>query len=142
MAQDPKAVVRRFIDEVWNNRNPTAAEEVMAEDFVWRTPTLGTQSGRAQALAVLAEMRTAFPDMEMGVAEMIGEGDTVVTHWRTTATHGGPYRGVAPTGEPVTWSGLVLNRVVDGRIVEHLAFPDTRARGGPHEIASRKPLAD
>jgi steroid delta-isomerase-like uncharacterized protein len=142
MAQDPKAVVRRFLDEIWNNRNPAAAEEVMAEDFVWRTPTLGTISGRAQALAALAEMRTAFPDLETRVAEMIAEGDTVVTHWQTTGTQRGPYRGVAPTGQRATWSGLTLHRVVGGRIAEHWGFADARASGGPHEVASRQPRAD
>jgi steroid delta-isomerase-like uncharacterized protein len=141
MAQDPKAVVQRFIDEIWNNRNPAAAEEVMAEEFVWHTPTLGTHSGRAQALEVLAEMRTAFPDMAMVAEEMIAEGDRVVTHWVVTGTHRGPYRGVAPTGQQVTWSGVVLHRVVAGRIAEHRAFPDSTAPGGPHEIASRKTRA-
>ncbi len=114
----------------------------MADDFVFHTPTLGRHAGRAQTLAVVAEMRTAFPDMALEILEMIAEGGAVVTPWRTTATHRGPYRGVAPTGQQVTWSGLALHRVVDGRIVEHRAFPDTRAPGGPHEIASRKPLAD
>jgi steroid delta-isomerase-like uncharacterized protein len=142
MAAEPKAVVRRFWEEIWNHRNPPAAEELMAEDFVFHTPTLGTHAGRAQTLAVFAEIRTAFPDMSLEILEMIAEGGTVVTYWRTTATHCAPYCGVAPTGQQVTWSGLALHRVVDGRIVEHRAFPDTRAPGGPHEIASRKPRAD
>jgi predicted ester cyclase len=102
----------------------------------------GPHAGRAQTLAAFAEIRTAFPDMSLEILEMIAEGDTVVTHWRPTATHRGPYRGVAPTGQQVTWSGLALHRVGDGRIAEHLAFPDARAPGGPHEIASRKPRSD
>ena len=142
MAEEPKAVVRRFWDEIWNHRNPAAADKLMAEDYVFDTPTLGRQSGRAQTLAVVAEIRSAFPDMSLEILEMIAEGGTVVTHWRTTATHRGSYRGVVPTGQQVTWSGLALHRVVDGRIVEQLSFPDTRAPGGPHDIACRKPLAD
>ena len=137
MAQDPKAVVQRFWDEVWNNRNPAAAEELLAEGFVWTTPTLGTHRGRAQALEVLAELRAAFPDMVLAVEEMIVEGDKVATTWANTAAHRGPYRGAAPTGQKVAWSGMTVHRVVDGRIVEHRAFPDAGAPGSPHEIVTR-----
>jgi steroid delta-isomerase-like uncharacterized protein len=137
MADDPKRVVQRFWDEVWNNRNPAAAEELLAEDFVWQTPSLGTHRGRAPALEVLAEIRAAFPDMVLVVEEMIAEGDKVATAWRNTATHRGQYRSAAPTGQPVTWAGMSIDRVVDGRIVEHRAFADAKAPGGPHEIATR-----
>ena len=44
MTQDPKAVVERFWVEVWNDQNPAAAEELLAEGFVWTTPTLGSRS--------------------------------------------------------------------------------------------------
>jgi steroid delta-isomerase-like uncharacterized protein len=137
MADDPKRVVQRFWDEVWNNRNPAAAEELLAEDFVWQTPSLGTYRGRVQALDALAEIRAAFPDMTLVVEEFIGEGDKVATVWVNTATHLGPYRGAAPTSQKVTWAGMTMHRVVDGRIVEHRAFADTTAPGGPHEIVTR-----
>jgi steroid delta-isomerase-like uncharacterized protein len=137
MAEDPKTIVRRFWDEVWKHQNPAAAEELLAEDFVWQTPSLGTHRGRVQGLAALEQIRAAFPDMTLVVEEMIAEGDKVATSWVNTATHLGPYRGAAPTGQKVTWAGMTMHRVVDGRIVEHRAFADTTAPGGPHEIATR-----
>ncbi|HEY7068087.1 MAG TPA: ester cyclase [Chloroflexota bacterium] len=137
MAGDPKTVVQRFWDEIWNNRNPAAAEELLAEDFVWQTPSLGTHRGRAQALEALGQIRSAFPDMLLAVEEMIAEDDKVATRWVNTATHRGAYRGVGPTGQIVTWAGMTMHRVVDGRIVEHRAFADTTAPGGPHELATR-----
>jgi len=102
MAEDAKRVVQRFWDEVWNNRNPGAAEELLAEDFVWETPSLGIHRGRAPALEALGQIRAAFPDMMLVVKEMTAEGDKVATSWVNTATHLGPYRGVAPTGRKVT----------------------------------------
>jgi steroid delta-isomerase-like uncharacterized protein len=137
MAQDPKAVVQRFWDEVWNDRNPAAAPGLLADDFVWQTPSLGTYRGRGRALEALAEVRAAFPDMALVVEDMIAEGDKVVTVWTNTATHLGTYRGAAPTGQKVSWTGITVHRVVDGRIVEHRAVADARAPGGPHEIATR-----
>src|SRR4051794_651460 len=136
MAADPKTIVQRFWDEVWNNQNPAAAEELLADGFLWQTPSLGTHRGRGPALAALREIRAAFPDMELTVEEMIAEGDKVATSWVNTATHRGPYQGAAPTGQQVRWAGMTVHRVVDGRIVEHRAFADTTAPGGPHEIAT------
>jgi steroid delta-isomerase-like uncharacterized protein len=137
MAEAPKRVVLRFWDEVWNNRNPTAAEELLADDFVWETPSLGTHRGRGPALETLGQIQAAFPDMTLVIEAMIAEGDQVATSWVNTATHLGPYRGAAPTGQPVTWAGMTLPQVVDGRIVEHRAFAATTAPGGLHEIATR-----
>ena len=62
---------------------------------------------------------------------MIAEGDRVATFWVNTATHHGPYRGAAPTAQKVTWAGMTMHRVVDGRIVEHRAFADNRRLAGP-----------
>jgi hypothetical protein len=61
MTQDSKALVQRFMDDVWNNRNPSAAQEILADDFVWHHPTLGDRRGRAAALEAIVEHR-AFPD--------------------------------------------------------------------------------
>jgi len=137
VAQDPKAVVRRFIEEVWDGRNPAAAEEILADDLVWIHSTHGNGRGRQAALEVIKEMRAAYPDMETTILHMVADGDHVMTHWAATGTHQGHYRGVAPTGKRLQWEGAVRHRVVDGRIVEHRAFPDSTTRGGPHDIALR-----
>jgi steroid delta-isomerase-like uncharacterized protein len=137
MAADPKTIVQRFWDEIWNNRNPAAAAELLADGFVWQTPSLGTHRGRGPELEALGEIRSAFPDMVLVVEAMIAEGDKVATSWVNTATQRGLYRGTAPTGQQVSWSGMTLHRLVVGRIREHRAFADTTAPGGPHEIATR-----
>ncbi|HEY7060881.1 MAG TPA: ester cyclase [Chloroflexota bacterium] len=137
MAEDTKAVVRRYMDELWNNRNPAAADEILADDLVWIHPTLGNGQGRQAAMDFIKEMREAYPDLEGRIRSLVAEGDQVTAHWEATGSHRGPYRGAAPTGQRLTWEGVSLYRVVNGRIVEHRAFPDTTAQGSPHHIAQR-----
>ncbi len=137
MAAAPKAVLQRYVEDVWGNRNPTAAEDMLAADLVWHHPTLGERQGREAALEAIREMRAAFPDMVITVKRMAAEGDWAMAYWSATGTHRHPYRGVAPSGQEVTWEGAVLSRVVDGRIVETRAFPDTTTPGSPHEILVR-----
>jgi MFS family permease len=62
---------------------------------------------------------TAFPDLELTLDELIGEGDTVVVRWTMRGTHLGEMRGgIAPTGKPFTVTGTTTNRVAGGKITE------------------------
>lgn len=137
MAEDPKTVVRRVIDEVWNRRNAAAAEELIADDVVWHHNTLGERKGRAAFLEVVNELRSAFPDTNIAVQALASDGDRVMCHFVATGTHQGAYRGVGPSGKAASWSGTVVDRVVDGRIVERWTFADHSAPGSPHDIAMR-----
>jgi steroid delta-isomerase-like uncharacterized protein len=137
VARDPKQVVQRVIDEVWNQRNAAAAEELIAEDVVWHHTTLGERRGRAAFLEVVNELRSAYPDTKVSVEAIASDGDRVMVHWVATGTHHGYYRGVAPSRQSVTWTGMIVDRVVDGRIVERWTFADHRPPGSPHEIAMR-----
>ncbi len=137
MPTDPKTVVRRFDHELWNNRNPAAADTILAKEVVWHHPTLGEIRGTQAVLEVIQEMHTAYPDLVDTVKHMVAEGDMVATHWSITGTHRQPYRGHAPSAERITWEGVTLHRVVDGRIVEMWGFPHTTIAGSPHEILHR-----
>lgn len=138
MPIDPKTVVRRFDEELFNNRNPAAADTILAEEVVWHHPTLGEIRGKEALVEVIREMHTAYHDLVDTVKHMIAEGDMVATHWSLTGTHRQPYRGAAPSGERVTWEGVTLHRIVDGRIAEMWGFPHTTTSGTPHEILHRQ----
>ena len=48
----------------------------------------------------------------------IAEGDLVATRWQFEATHTGVYLGRPPTGKRAIWTGVQIDRVANGRIVE------------------------
>ena len=60
----------------------------------------------------------AFPDLEATVDEMIAEGEKVMVRWTQSATHTNKFMGIAPTGKRVTFSGINIFRVADGKILE------------------------
>ena len=68
-----------------------------------------------------------FPDLRLTVEESLGEGDLVAQMIHFEGTHTGDFQGLPPTHRKVTFSGLELNRFVDGRVVEHW-FHWTRSR--------------
>ena len=86
MPADPKAVVRRLIDEVINDGHLEAIDELY-------TPSLGPAARRW-----ITPFRASFPDVHMEIVELIAEDDKVVGRFRCSGTHLGPWRGQPPTG--------------------------------------------
>ena len=112
-----KAQTRQIVDQAWNKGNIDALDELMSADFVYHTTfnAVETRDGFKQRVQML---RAAFPDLEVKVEEMLGEGDKVVTRARVRGTHLGPFRGIPATGKKVEWSVIAIDRVVDGKRVE------------------------
>ena len=65
--------------------------------------------------------RSAFPDSRIELGEMIAEGDLVAGPWRATGTHQGELMGIPGSGRAVDLTGIGIDRVVDGKIVESWA---------------------
>jgi predicted ester cyclase len=67
----------------------------------------------------------AFPDSAATLHEVIAEGDRVAYRLTQRGTHRGEFMGLPATGRQAEWDVMGTMRIVDGRIVEHHAHPDT-----------------
>lgn len=116
---EAKELARRIPEEIINEGNLELADELFADDYVGRLSGIPEPLHGPEALKGFAsELRTAFPDVEMTVEDVIAEDDKVVRRDRMTGTHEGEYRGIEPTGNEVEVEGIVILRVEDGQIVE------------------------
>lgn len=113
-----KALTRRFFDEVWSTGDLSRRDEFLAPTY------RGHLGGGDQTLdregwsAFFRGFREAFPDATFTVEDQVAEGDRVALRLTMRGTHLGPLNGLPPTGRQVTVSGMSIERVVDGRIVE------------------------
>jgi hypothetical protein len=65
-------------------------------------------------------VREIYPDLRLTVEQQIAEGEWVATRVTARGTHrGGVWLGMKPTGKSVEITAVNIDRVVDGRIVEH-----------------------
>jgi steroid delta-isomerase-like uncharacterized protein len=119
------AVVARFIEEVINQGHLNAADEIVAEDFTELDPLPGQRQGREGLKEVIAMLRTAFPDIHWVTDETISAGEKVVTRFTWTGTHRGPFLGIPPTSKSVRVKGVVIDRVVSGKMTESRILMDT-----------------
>lgn len=69
-------------------------------------------------------IHAAFPDLEASVVDQVAEGELVATRMTLHGTQRGPLFGFAPTGRTITWDQYLLNRVMDGAVVEHVGVLD------------------
>jgi len=114
-----KAVIRRFVEEVQNEKNWDVYDELNDPAFVNHSAPPGIPSDREGGKIYLGAFLNAFPDCHFTVDDMIAEGDQVVTKKTFTGTHEAEFAGIPPTGKRVTLQFVDIMRVRDGRIVEH-----------------------
>lgn len=125
MAQDNATIVRRFVDEVITQGNIDATAQFAWEDVVEQVPFPGQGPGLEGLKNVLSAMRSAFPDLVFSIHEQVSEGDKVASRFEWTGTHHGEFLGVPATGRPVRVWGIVIDRLVEGRIKDTRIIMDT-----------------
>jgi steroid delta-isomerase-like uncharacterized protein len=119
MSEANKALVSRFYEEVWNKGNLEAADGIFAEDYVRHDLRPGDAPAGPEGQKLVAGMfRAAFPDVHLGVEFMIAEADMVVARWTMRGTHRGAWGGIPPTGKRVSFTGVNIFRITEGKVVE------------------------
>ena len=124
-ANENKAVIGRFIDEVINQGRLDRMDDLVAVDFVERDPLPGQRQGREGLKEVIGGMRAAFPDIHWVMEEMVAEGDAVFSYFTGTGTHRGPFLGIPATGREIRVKGMVLDHVVKGKMSDSRILMDT-----------------
>ncbi len=116
--KDNSAMVRDFVEEAINQGKIDSTDKFVWEDVVEQVPFPGQGPGVEGLKDVLRGFRAGFPDIHFAIEEQIAEGDKVLSRFEWTGTHRGEFLGVPATGRPVKVWGMVVDRLVDGRIKE------------------------
>ncbi len=114
-----KALVRRYYEQVVGTGDVGRIADFVGPEYTEvhrnvRYP-LGIEGAREHVLGV----RRTYPDLVLTVGEQIAEGEWVVSQVTMRGTHRGEWMGIRPTGRPVEVTAVNVDRVLNGRIVEH-----------------------
>ena len=120
-AEDNKAAVRRFYEEVINGRNSGTIDELLTADSVDHTFASQGVEASKQFFAMLFQ---AFPDLRVEVHDVIAEGELVAARVTYSGTHQGQFVGIPATGRRAQTAGVDFFRMQDGRQAEHWGGPD------------------
>jgi len=119
-----EAVVRRFYDEMNNDRKNELAPELFTDDHRMHDPQVATADGpqgMADTVAVYQQAVNGHWDIE----EMFSTGDRVVVRWIGSGKHVGELNGIPATGKSVRVDAITIHRMRDGKIAETWEVWDT-----------------
>ncbi len=117
--------MRRYVDEVLNEGRLEALDELASPDYKrYLSANAGPLNAEVQKKR-LAGLRTAFPDLQFIIEDLIAENDRVVIRGTVRGTHQSAFSGIQPTGKQVTVAALEIIRIENGKFVEHWGGPDT-----------------
>jgi steroid delta-isomerase-like uncharacterized protein len=117
-----KAVVRRFVDEIFVERRRDAVAELLTEDFV--PHTWGIPAGRDGLIDAMERVGAGLSDVRMTINELVAEGDLVAVRLTSSAVQSGPFMGMPPSGRRYEIGEMHLFRIRDGRVSEHWHLAD------------------
>ena len=121
--EDNKNVVRRYFEDA--PYNPDVCDEIFAPCFRFHTIQQASitpqvvESNPQSEKAAYEWLKTVWSSSwRMIIDEMIAEGDRVMVRWTFHGTHQGEFSGLPSTNKQVTYSGVNIFRVADGKIAE------------------------
>lgn len=114
-----KELVRRFYEEVVSTGDLSHVADFVSPDCVEVDGERCVESGLPGMSEHIQGVRSVYSDLRITVDRQIAEGDWVVTQIRASGRHTGTWIGIKPTGNVLHFTGVNVDRVVGGRIVEH-----------------------
>ena len=115
MSAENKELIRRFYAELVNQRKIELADEIVSPDF---DDHAAHGRGLEQFKSLFSSMIAIFPDIQVALEDLIAEDDKVVARVQFSATQARSFRGFPPTHQQVTYSGMDIFRIENGKLVE------------------------
>jgi steroid delta-isomerase-like uncharacterized protein len=120
MVEQNLALVRRWFEEVWNQKKVETVKELVAPECIWHgTSEVGDElRGPEGFLTLHSRLLDAFPDMHFILGDTFGSGEQVAVRWTATMKHSGDGLGMKASGANITLTGMGIARFSGGKIVE------------------------
>ncbi len=117
--ENNKQIVRRYIEEVVNTGNVELIDNFISEDYVEIYDGKRYLLGIVGAKEHIKGVRQTYNNLHIEIDLQIGENDYVATSITATGIHTGKWMDIKPTGKPVLFTGVNVDKVINGKIVEH-----------------------
>lgn len=114
--EENKALIRRFISEVFERGHLEAVDELVADDFIGHTWGNASKNGLRLAMERVAK---GLADAVFSIDDLIGEDDRVAVRLTASGRQVGEFMGMPASGRTYTIGEIHVFRIRDGKIVEH-----------------------
>jgi len=111
--------IKYFYEHVVSNHLLDEVSEYISESCVLRIGDTTFPVGVEGMKQHMIEVRKTYPDLKMTIIRQFTDGDTVISEFIMEGTHQGEWLGMKPTGKKLRMTGVDIDRLADGKIVEH-----------------------
>lgn len=118
-----KVFAYRILEEIFSQGNLSNIHELFSPDIIIHDPDKELR-GLEQVKQGIMRLREAFPNLHYTAEAMIAEDDKVMIRFTGRGTHRGEFRGVPPTGKDMTYTGIMIVRFVEKKVVDFWAVSD------------------
>lgn len=116
---DNREKIRCFYEEIVTNHIIDRVVEYVSNDCKVRIGENLVDCGIDGMKQHLIDVRKTYPELKMKIIRQYCDGDYVISEFVTECLHGGEWLGMKPTGKKLIFTGVDIDKVVDGKIVEH-----------------------
>jgi predicted ester cyclase len=118
-----KEVAEEYANKIWNDKEINTIDRLVHQNVLIHS-LLGDFYGTKAMRDVVQAWLKGFPNLRVDNHIIIGEADLVSIQWQAKGTHQGEFKAIKPTGNPVSYSGVTVYRMNEGKIVEYWAYLD------------------
>ena len=124
MSASDEAVVRRFYEDMNNNRKLKLAPELFTPDHKMHDPQIPAPDG-PDAMAATIKVYQDGVECHWEIEDIFSTGDKVTVRWTGSGTHVGEVNGIPATGNKVRVDAISIHRMAGGKIAETWEVWDT-----------------
>lgn len=118
-----REIIETYTNALWNDHQLTSIDDYFSPEVLIESP-LKKVTGITAYKDIVQSWLTAFPDLRVPFRELTCEGNTVVSRWQSQGTHRGDFQGIAATNKTVTYDGVTIYQLSEGRVCAYWALVD------------------
>ncbi len=116
---DNMKIIKHFYEYITSNNLIDELSDYIADSCIVRIGERIIPVGIEDMKQHMIEVRKTYLDLKMTIIRQYTDGDTVISEFIMEGTHLGEWLGMKPTGKKLRMTGVDIDRLIDGKIVEH-----------------------
>lgn len=114
-----KEIVRYLYEVVVSKNLIEELSQYISEDCVLKAGEETIPLGVNGMKQHLIDVKKTYPDYTMKIIRQYEDGDCIISEFIMEGTHEGEWIGIKPTYKKLSFTGVDIDKIVDGKIVEH-----------------------
>ena len=121
----PKDLVRAFYEHVVSENRLELIPAYVAQSCRLVSGADSRPMGAEGMEAHIRATKRTYPDYTIRILRQFCDGEYVVSEFLMEGTHRGAWLGIEPAGKRLRFTGINIDRVAEGKILEHAGAVNT-----------------